>query len=215
MRTTLLFLSFIFIGGVLNAQITKGSKLIGGNLSFGSSKGESNSQQYETKSSYFDIEPSFGIAVKENLVIGGYIGYRISNNKTISETSESNTKTNTYSAGAFVRKYKQLGKSDFYLFGQASLYFYNWTEKVEAQNTQQSDRRRQEVGVNIRPGVSYAVNKRLHLELGMHNLLSAGFSYAKDVNGPTDYRSKGVFLNSDITNMANSLSFGVRLLLAK
>lgn len=216
MRTALLILSFVFMGGVLNAQITKGSALIGGNLSFGSSKGEFDNLPNKTKSSSFSFQPSFGVAVKENLIVGVKLGYGNQTSSVTNIPAATKQKNNTYSAGAFIRKYKQLGKSDFYLFGDAGVNYYNrkttsWNEGVET-----SARKENQIAIGITPGVSYAVNKRLHLELSVGDLFSAGFSTWKETNpsGPA-YKNNSTYVSTNLSNITNSLSFGLRFLLAK
>ncbi len=216
MRTTILILSFIFIGGTLNAQITKGSKLIGGNLTLGSSKGESGTQPNNTKSSSFYFHPSFGVAVKENLIVGIKGGYGHTLNKNQSGQSEGKQKSNSYSAGMFVRKYKQLGKSDFYLFGDAGLNYQHINNIQEIDRVETSNTKDHRLGIAITPGLSYAVNKRLHLELSVGDLFSAGFSKYKETNPTANrYKTNSTFVSTNISNITNSLSFGLRFLLAK
>ena len=59
------------------AQIEKGTVLLGGNLNFGSNKSENitspNNNKYESK--HFGITPSIGVAIKPNTILGIQFGY--------------------------------------------------------------------------------------------------------------------------------------------
>lgn len=218
MRTTLLILSFVFIGGAVNAQITKGSKLIGGNLSLGNGKVESEAQPHKNTTSSFYIFPSFGVAVKDNLIAGVKLGYGNSTNNYSDNQVESKEKSNNYTVGIFVRQYKQLGKSDFYLFGDAGAN-YSKRKQTNVTTTQENIKRNEDqYSISITPGISYAVNKRLHLELSMADLFRAGFSNFKETTSSLPgirYNSRNTFASINASNITNSLSFGLRFLLAK
>src|SRR5450432_360457 len=112
------YLSLLFISASLasNAQITKGSILLGGNIGFSTQTYNSNSPN-EQKSTFLSFIPTCGWAVKDNMVLGFDLDYGYqSSNYPGSEKSTSNT----YGAGIFLRNYKNLG-GKFYIFGQGSL----------------------------------------------------------------------------------------------
>lgn len=219
MKKTVLF-SFVFIIAATvttQAQITQGSKLIGGNFSFGSTKGEYEGSPAKIKNTSYNINPSFGIAVKENLIAGINLGYYNNKNHNTGVQPESKTSTDRYTVGVFIRKYKQLGKSDFYLFGEGGAYYNASKQKQESGNMVQVNSKIQNIGINLKPGVAYAVNKWLHLEIGLNDLLDAAYSSRKDKTPDPmgDFKAKSFYVSSSVSELTNSLSFGVRILLAK
>ena len=64
----LLTLSFMVIYAGAQAQISKGTVLLGGDLSFGTNKTETGT--VKSKTTGFSISPSVGIAFKDNKVLG-------------------------------------------------------------------------------------------------------------------------------------------------
>src|SRR5688500_14694907 len=107
-RIQLLIASSLFIVSTANAQISKGSILLGGNLSFSSVKSEDGIKQPNLN---LNLSPSIGKAIKENLIVGVGLGYsRYRNGPKGSEIEYSNK----YGGDLFVRKYYPLGRN-FYL----------------------------------------------------------------------------------------------------
>lgn len=220
MKKTLLF-SLLFIiaaSTTTQAQITKGSTLLGGNLSFGQSKLDSDFAQSELKATTFSISPSIGVAVKENLIAGVNIGYSTGKQKQVSSNQTVlDVKTTGFTAGVFIRKYKQLAKSNFYLFGEGDLNYTNMKEERKEQMPDMSTTKTHTVFLSVKPGVSYAVNNRLHLELGLNNLINAGYTATKQSNDQNDntIKQNSFGVSTNITNLTNNISLGVRFLLAK
>lgn len=220
MKKTLLF-SLLFIiaaSTTTQAQITKGSTLLGGNLSFGQSKLDSDFAQSELKATTFSISPSIGVAVKENLIAGVNIGYSTGKQKQVSSNQTVlDVKTTGFTAGVFIRKYKQLAKSNFYLFGEGDLNYTNMKEERKEQMPDLSTTKTHTVFLSVKPGVSYAVNNRLHLELGLNNLINAGYTATKQSNDQNDntIKQNSFGVSTNITNLTNNISLGVRFLLAK
>lgn len=157
------------IASTLSAQIGKGSILLGGNLGFTSTTSGSD------KNEGFLISPSLGMAVAENLIAGVNVRY------VFSESSGSASETRNYGAGFFLRKYKHLGKG-FYLFGEGELGFDRFREKQRVVNNQIPDvviSRTNAFRLGLAPGISYALTKRLQLELMFTDLLSVSYSTTK------------------------------------
>src|SRR5215213_1376453 len=105
----LLSLSFYFFSSV-NAQITKGSIFLGGDI--GASTQKSESMSVLNKQSGFSISPVVGKAIRENLVFGIELSYAFSK----TQYTDQEQKINSYGSGIFLRKYKPIGKSGFYIF---------------------------------------------------------------------------------------------------
>ncbi len=211
-------LSFIFItvcSFIASAQITKGSILLGGGISFGGSKTESGGFEYKYKG--FGISPSIGFAVKDNQVVGFNLSYNLSEGKNTDLQSPNNNEVTFYGAGIFYRKYLPLSKS-FYLFGQAGAGYNQGNTKVEYPNYRQ-DQKNQGFNLALYPGITYAVNKKFHLEASLNNLINLNYSTAKittTTNGgnPQKSNSKRFGFSTNLSS-ATPLSIGFRFVLGK
>ena len=204
-----LCLSICFLS---NAQISKGSVLLGGGISASTGKGESNTSS--SKSNGFTLKPSFGFAAKDNQVFGVTVGYGRGKTKSDNSTSESNN----HNAGVFYRRYLPLGKA-FYLFGEAGFGYHsgkteNKTPATSSENLQQQTN----IGLSLFPGVTYAVSKKFHLEASINNLFS--LYYHKSKNEQTTFGDTNKNENSGVSldaNMSAStpLTLGFRFVLGK
>ena len=206
----ILLLSFVCfcIVSIANSQINKGSILLGGGFNFLNNKETIGNPNQKENSTGFT--PAIGVAIKQNLLIGIQFIYAYSKN-TI--TSSPDYKNNVYGAEIFLRKYLVLGKS-FYLFGQTDLYYRHskYTYDYITYATEQKD---QSIGIGFYPGISYAVTKRFHLEIGLANLVSFEYSNHKYVNaGVTTENRHGEFFNVAASSLSN-LTIGFRFFLAK
>lgn len=198
MHKALLSLSLLlFISIYANAQISKGSVLLGGDLGVFllNTKDASNR---ESKTSGFSISPTVGKAVKDNLVIGGLAKFETTKAVGIAQTQ----KSNQYSAGIFVRKYKELGKSDFYFFLQSALRGDIIRQKIY-DNTSSTYTNQTIVGVSVSPGVAYAVSKKVQLELGVNDLASLNYIHSESsAAGPTGKNvTNGFALSTNLTRL--------------
>jgi hypothetical protein len=189
-------------------QISKGSVLLGGGISFNNVRQTVNNP--DSKEDYLTVTPVIGVAVKENLVMGIQLTYG---------HSESNTPfaplfdNNNYGAELFIRKYLPLGKG-FYLFGQSGVYYRtnNYKYTYPAYTAEQKDRA---VGINLYPGISYAITKKFHLEAGLASLASLEYSTNKITNaGTVTQNKKAVSLNASASSLSN-FNIGFRFFLAK
>jgi hypothetical protein len=198
-----------------NAQIKKGSIFLGGDIG-GSIQKTKSGGITTNKQNGINISPVFGKAIKDNLIFGVNAGFGIYNNDNPVNKWEYNT--NSYNAGVFVRKYKNLATSGFYLFVQAGLGINYYKQKQEGLSPMDFDEtKRVTVGINAYPGISYAVSKKLHLETGFNNLLSLNYFIDKrEVGSPvTKYKTNGLGISSSLNNATSSLYLGFRLLIGK
>ena len=205
------FLSISILFTILaQAQIKKGSIFLGGDIGGVTQKTESGSNT--SKQSGFFISPVFGKAIKENLVLGtdllyGHNKYESGGEQTIS----------TYGIGVFLRKYKAIGSSGFYIFlqGRAGYRFTN--NKLEGPATYVNVAKNHTASLSIYPGLSYAVSKRLHLETGFNSLVSVNyFTETAETGNPVTSSTKtsGLNISSSLNNISN-LYLGFRVLLSK
>ena len=211
MKKTLLsaVIVFAFICSV-NPQIPKGSIFLGGDIG-GSVQKTKSGDVTTNKQSGINISPVFGKAIKENLVVGLNASFGIYNNENLPNNGK--FETDYYAAGIFIRKYKNLGKSDFYLFFQAGMSASFNTQKQEGPFTPLIKQKGFSVGLIAYPGLSYAVSKKLHLETGFNNLVSIGYTTNKIESGSPVIISKSNSLSfsSSLSNATSSLFLGIRV----
>lgn len=208
-------MSSLFLFSVtVSAQVRKGSVLLGGGISGGSGKTESNNT--ESKSSSFAVYPAVGIAVKENTVVGLRLGYYHSRSEQPNGTNEYVQTQDNYSAAIFYRRYLTLS-STFFLFGEGAAY-YSRSKQGNTYPGSKSTQVNNAVGVNLYPGVAYAVNRHIHLEVGLNNLadISYSSSNAQNVSSGITTTSKSSGFNFS-TNVSSSapLTVGFRIVLGK
>ena len=206
------FLFILFCSTIASAQITKGSKLLGGGISFGNSTSETSINK--TTQTGATINLSAGVAVKPNLIVGGSVNFGYSDYE-VNPTDRQ--ETTNYGGGAFVRKYFPLGKN-FYLYGQTDLNI-SFNEGSQTQGTDFfSESKGWGINLNLAPGVSYALTKKFHLELGFYNLASIGYNHSElDVStmaGNTKTENSFFGFSSNL-GTSTPLNIGFRFLLAK
>jgi Outer membrane protein beta-barrel domain len=215
MRKTVLLLifSFTFITSAFS-QITKGSLLLGGDLSAFSNKQEFGPNN-KNKSSGITLSPLIGKAVKDNLFIGIYASLGYNKNETTPLTGKASS--NSYGAGLFVRKYGVV-KNNLYGFLQGNVGF-NYAKSSNEQTGFSSENKQTSAGINISPGLSYKISKKIHLEAGLRDLAALIYGKTKTTNNNlgviTNSESKGLSLSGNLTNLTSSLFVGFRLLLSK
>jgi hypothetical protein len=204
-------LSIVII--VANAQVNKGSILLGGNISANTSN--SNYGTTEAKQNSWVINPSVGYAYKLNRIIGFSFGYSHGNARTESGSTVSINRFNNYSAGIYQRSYFPIGKN-FSLYGQGDLSFGYLRRNVT--NTPGSSYIEKQTGVvlSVSPGISYAISKKIMIELGFSNLLTVGYNstttnYTGTFPNPTNKTNS--FSIGANANPSNGFNFGFRFLL--
>jgi len=203
-----LSLTFLLITSFGIAQIQKGSILLGGGINVSTSKIKD--VNIDSKSNYISITPAAGIAIKNNMIVGVGIIYGHSKNYFTSTPTQS--ESNTYGGEVFLRKYLTLGKS-FYLFGQTGFYYhsnnYNYTYTTGTVSKQND----WSTGINIYPGISYAVTKKFHLELSLAQLVNLEYSKSK-ITGATNREASGVNFGVNASSLSN-FNIGFRVFLSK
>jgi hypothetical protein len=192
MKKLYFLISLLIAGSVCHAQIKEGATLLGGNFSAGSSSDKSDGVNRTLKNTNLSFSPSYGRAIRDNLVVGFdlMIGY---SSQPLNATDVS--QGNTYGAGFFVRKYKSLG-SGFSLFGQTRVgvdYQEYQTVNYTTTGAQHSDQRILGVDLVFTPGIAYAVSRRWQLETSFPNLAYISYSHSSSTNkqaGQPDFHDK-------------------------
>jgi hypothetical protein len=218
MRTKILLLFAIIFCGVFtsNAQINTGRYLTGGSFSMFHSK---NNQPYnDGKNEGLNANIQLGKVVKENTVVGLILSYGYYN---YDYTSPLTNDGKNYSAGIFYRKYKRLAK-EFYFFGEVDgVYSHNENSQNHSLNNGE-DSKSDGGALSFIPGISYAICKRLQIELSMPNIISLSYSHVKtDYNSdpapPPPSQKGNVFsFNTNLnSNLLSSFGIGFKFLLGK
>jgi hypothetical protein len=214
-----IFLTVILASLLINtatAQIKKGSIFLGGDIGGTGQKTKSNDITVN-KQSGVNISPVIGTAIKENLIVGINGGFGFYNSS--SDINLYKNESDSYSFALFIRKYKKLGASDFYLFAQGSAGIAHYTQSQKAPAPNNLDEiKRLTAGISAYPGLSYAVSNKIQLETGFNSLVSLNyFTEKREVtNNPgAAYKSKGFSVTSSLSNATSSLFLGIRVLLGK
>src|SRR6478735_5459882 len=146
------------------AQINKGTVWLGSNFSYSESKDRPYQQLVDREIKTISVLPSFGVAIKENLVAGIFGNYTEEHKK--NDNGYTDRKEKTYGGGLFVRRYVPVFKR-FYIYGEGRLG-YNGIEssgKVDYPGGSSSNKLKGwETGVTFTPGISYGITQNIQLE---------------------------------------------------
>lgn len=210
----------IALFGLSNAQIAAGTTYLSGSVGY--SQQERNNGDNKTEN--FNVLPTVGYFVSNNFAIGLGIGYQtqketnIVNNfmvpgTTIVTTNE--TKQPAFVVAPFARKYWTLGDK-LYIFGQLAVPMQ--FGKTEVENTtvttsgssvttvsSSSEAKYTQVGVTVKPGLDYFLNKNWSIEATIGEF---GYNNFKPKDGDaTNNYSFGLNLST--------VTFGVKYVFAK
>jgi len=208
MKKNLLVLTIcIYLTAVVHAQISKESILLGGNIGFNDSKEKNNSDMKQNSVSF---SPAMGIAIHQNMIVGLQIFYGHTKNNL---SASAPYKSLNYGLEFFLRKYKSLGKG-FYLFGQGGL-FYNYYSYKQFNLPDENKQEQQFTGIELYPGISYALTKRFQVEISLVNLFTLEYTKYKTTNaGVVDDDRNGVDFNINASGFS-SANIGFRFFLSK
>ena len=212
MKTQIILLASIFFFATTtttHAQISEGRYLLGGSFNY------SDADNPEAHSLSTNIQ--FGKVIKENTVVG-VTGSIVSAKY---NSSQKNT-IDQYSAGLFYRKYKPL-KNNFYFFGELNgTYQHVANEMTYFPNINQGlITKTNGVSAAFIPGISYAVWKRLQMELTMPNLLTISYRKTKTVDSSlppsiSSQQANNFAINANLNaNLLNNFALGFKFLLGK
>jgi hypothetical protein len=219
MRKALLLTTVLFFITVIgNAQIVKGRTLLGGTVVYNqSSSYVSNNILFPGKQHYLTINPAFGIAVKENVIVGLEPSFSFSNQQSGTEADLFENKGRSYGASVFVRRYVPLLKK-FYFFGQAAAGGNKNKSWQEYHNQTSNSTEGWGASVSFSPGLTYALTKKLYVESSLNSFALLGYAHSKtestDSNTGDVYLSKGSnFTFSTSLGSGGGFSIGFQLLL--
>jgi hypothetical protein len=199
----------LFVSGITNAQITKGSLLLGGSLSVSHAILRNEGPDNNAKSNGFTFNPSIGKAIKANTILGlGFVITRVRTHDKNYTDASSGWNVNTY-----IRKYLPLG-GDFNLFAQTSAFYAESKIDNEGPNFY-TKQRAKSAGLDFLPGLDYGVSRRFHLEITLNDLFRVSYSRTITINNSfADQTDKSLSVETNL-NSANPISLGFRFLLSK
>lgn len=202
-RFVFLSVSMIIINCVI-AQINKGSVFIGGDIGGSIQKTTKNGITYTDRKGII-ISPAYGKAIKDNLIVGINLLFQYTNDKfpgTSNTTYDVKQTQPFYGLGFFLRKYKPIGRSSFYVFVESGISsLYSLFNKENSTTLEKQNSKLIIINLYAYPGISYAINKRLQLESGFVNLLRLSYTHQKNIIQST----------TTSTFVTNTLGFGVSL----
>src|ERR1044072_1627053 len=165
MKLKLLF-SVVFVCALLSssfAQIKKGAVWIGSNFSYARDKAKPDQYLLSGESRTVSILPSFGVAIKENMVLGIFCTYTNTFREQQLTSYYSKRDEKTYGGGLFVRRYVPVFKR-FYLYGEGRLGYNkselkeNWANTSTSGNTKLKG---WETGLTFTPGIAYGITRSI------------------------------------------------------
>lgn len=157
----------IALFGLSNAQIAKGTTYLSGQVGYSSTQDNNTDSKVED----FTIVPTVGYFVGNNVAVGLGVGYANTSNTTTSALTNVETKlsTDAFVVAPFVRKYWTVGEK-LYIFGQLEVPMAFGKDKAEYSGTASqfnTESKFTSIGVNVKPGLDYFLNKT-----GLSKLLS-------------------------------------------
>ena len=205
---------FLFSASFLQAQISKGSLFLGGNIGLYSSQSHTESGNTKYDQTSFNVSPVIGKGIKENLIFGVNLFYSYTKFKQNLPVSTGTQAVNGYGAGVFLRKYKSIGKG-FYIFLEGDLSGrYDKTDNSPL--TAFNNYKRTSIILAADPGISYAISKKLHLETEFSQIINVYYSNEKGDKLGSDslpYKTKTFNFGTSLTNtFLNNVYLGFRLL---
>ncbi|WP_316823500.1 outer membrane beta-barrel protein [Pedobacter gandavensis] len=154
------------------AQTEKGKIIVGGNVAFDTHKSDASGAK---SNSSFQIVPSVGYFVSDNIAVGTGIGYGYSKMNGIAgpnnNTIVNGIKNTSFVVNPFGRYYANLSES-FKFFGQLSVPMAFGTDKaVDAEgNTGAKTGKTTEIGVALSPGFAFYPTKKIGIEFALNGL---------------------------------------------
>jgi len=214
-RIILSIVILISISTAANAQFTKGSGLLGGTLSYTSSKTDYSNPPDNYKNNYGNFNISLGKAIRENAVFGININYRPRSYDYQAGNGIYKNTENGYGIGIFYRLYKSLGK-EFYLFGEAGGgYIGSSTTSKDSLGNKVATSNSNGGQIYLSPGIAYKISKKFFIELSIPQLFTIAYSSIKTKSGSMTTSSSDYF-NVDASldsNPLSNLGIGFRLIL--
>lgn len=220
MKKLILSVVALFVAGSMFAQFSAGQKLIGGQLSFSSTKYNPNNQPaYEQRNNNFGISFSYGQFSSPTKVFGFGVQYNYADSRITNPGVETKSKSNSLGAYAELTKLQPLAKKLYLAFTGTGGVNYNYGRNDNA-NGSYNDSKGYTLYVNGGMGLWYQLNRHFVLTGNVNNLLNISYTHATNqafaangtLNGESS--SNSFALSTGLSNFTlNNFSIGVRYLL--
>ncbi len=217
-RILLTLFVFLSLSSIVNAQFSKGSILLGGQLSY-SANNFTGAYRSGPNAYYGNFIISAGKAIKENTVVGINLTYGPSwigdySNYGLGPLRYYNA---VYGIGIFYRSYKSLGK-EFYIFGEAGAGFSDTYESgTDYSGNKLISGHTYSGNIYFMPGIAYKISKKVLLEITIPDLFSATYTAQNTwVQDMFPYRIKEnrLYISTSLSsNPLAALGVGFRLIL--
>lgn len=168
------------------SQTVKGTKTIGGGLTYLKTT-EPGYLSEEESSSSFEIIPGFGYFVADGFMVGLNIGYSAGK----STSFGFDTNTTEFSVGPFARYYKHTSNENFAVYGQFSLLYGSGKET----DSNDQETKNSSMDLAVSPGLVYLINEHWAIELGFRGIGYYSSDPDKDADND-DVKTFEIGLNS-------------------
>ena len=199
---------------ITSAQIGKGSILLGGQVSSYNSTIDYSTNQRSQKNNNSSFNISVGKAFKENSVFGINLTY---NPSTFSYSyNYINTKQRFYSLGVYDRQYKKLVKGLYFFTELGGAYVFSTQIDTDTLGTKLSTGKGSGGQLNLTPGISYKICKKINLEITIPNIIYAQYTVTKNetISPPQNSKENRFSFSTNLTSsFVNNLGIGFRLIL--
>lgn len=186
-KTALLLIAAFMLLASANAQITKGQKMIGGDLTFSSTKQDPTfSGEYRTTTLY--VSPEIGFGLSNNWIVGGGLVYSHQGQKNGSGNTYSKQVINTVGVSVFGRKFHPF-RENVGIFGQLDIGTgFGKAKETQAQGGPSVVASKSDVNTvltKLSPGFYFKPTRRIILEAGFGGITYASTVIKQGVNKTT------------------------------
>ena len=202
MKKTLLSLLCFLLLLSAGAQLSKGEKMIGGELSFKTGKDETSAFFTPVKTTAFTIAPQIGFGLQKNWIVGAGLGYGMQSAKSDGSNGDYHKQTvNVISVGVFARKFHPFNDK-IGIYGQldAGTGFGKQKETISQSGsslTGEGDIKN--ITAMIKPGFYFRASKRIVLETNFGGLGYTTTTYEPENDQKTTQSEFSFTLTSTIS----------------
>lgn len=201
------------------AQLDKGRVLLGGRVAFGSEKYTTTTilGPYTSKTNNQNYGLVAGIFVQRNLLAGISVGY--SNKPSTPGASSLEEMPQVFNGGLLLQRYFPVGKGFYFRLGGTLDYAHGRSNSYSTQTYSGRDTYYR-VSFGLAPGISYAIGRRVLLETGLNDVVSAGYdvkSVRESATGNNVQRARNFKAGMGPVGQGNSVpvTIGLNILLGK
>lgn len=196
--------------------VKKGEKLVGAYLQFGNENDKSTVPPDYYKLNTTNVNPSFGVAIKDNLELGGRLSYEFAHQdqaNTVQPQSYTR-KSNGYGLAVYLRRYKELGHGfAAYIEGDVTGGYFRDKASYGGTSGLYTDQKSWSAGVAVSGGITYRATHHWMLQAGYLELVGIGFGGARDKGQDVDMgvspgKSSYFGVNSNARSMLKNFAFG-------